>query len=376
MPGVKRERVRRVKGEGAIFQRESDGRWVGRYVKRSGGLAKRYVVYATSKKDVSAKLKTLREQLDAGIDPSRRGANRIRNVVDTWLSDVKRAKKPATYERYVQVSKHVIRHVGDARLLDVNADTVRALDDGLVREGATSAARRSCRVALSAILNVAVAEGLLRRNPCADVDPAPHQVERVAPLTAEEARALIAAARTERFFVLVVLALTAGLREGELFALKRGDVDLKRGLLYVRRSLREMKGGGVVEQTTKTKAGERTIALTSLAMELLDAHMSATPEDSPYLVTAAKGGPLRKSVFIRKEWHAFLERNKLPRWTIRQLRHTATTLLAETGAHPRFVADILGHRSTETTLGTYTHSSAELQRQAVDGLDRLLRETR
>ena len=372
MPRTKR--TRRVRGEGSIFKRESDGRWVGRFTARTGGLARRHTVYADTRAEVSAKLRVLREQIGAGIDPSRKNARCVKDALSTWLADVERTKRTSTHERYELVTRHVLKAIGNVRLIDVNADTVRALDEDLMRRGATAAARRSARTSLSAALSIAVREGHMRRNPIADVPPPNHEVERIAPLSASEAGRLVAAAADERLGALYVVAVTAGLRLGELFGLKPEDIDLKRGVVRVCRSLRETPTG-VVEHAPKTAKGRRTVALTPTASDALKRHVAAIETDATYVFTAEKGGPLRKSVFTRKEWKPFLDRHGLPKaWTIRQLRHTAATLMAESGAHPRFVMEQLGHTSSEMSVGTYTHASPEMQRQAVSGIDQLLRE--
>ena len=371
MPRTKR--TRRVRGEGSIFKRESDGRWVGRFTARVGGLARRHTVYAETRAEVSEKLRVLRDQLGAGIDPSRKNARRIKDTMQTWLADVERTKRSSTHERYELVARHVLKAIGEVRLVDVNADTVRALDDDLIRRGATAAARRSARTSLSAALSVAVREGHMRRNPIADVPPPSHDAERIAPLSADDVRRLVIASSEERLGAMYVLAATAGLRLGELFGLKREDVDLSQQVLRVARSLRETPGG-VVEHSPKTAKGRRTVALTATAVAALKRHLKALSTDAPYVFTADRGGALRKSVFTRKEWKPFLERHGLPTsWTVRQLRHTAATLMAESGAHPRFVMEQLGHTSSEMSVGTYTHANPDMQRQAVKGIDALLR---
>lgn len=371
MPGVKR--TRRIRGEGSIFRRESDGRWVGRFSHLAGGLRRRHYVYAATRAEVSEKLRLLRETLRKGLDPSRGRSPRIRDVVATWLADVQRTRRASTAERYAQVARHVLRAIGDVRLIDVDANTVRALDEQLVRERASTAARGSARTALSSAFTVAVREGQLARNPVTDVPPPQHTAARIPPLSAADTRALIAASQGERLGALYILAATAGLRLGELFGLKRADLDLKRKRLTVQRSLRETPSG-VVENEPKTAKGHRTIALTQTATDALLAHMAGMPKGAPYVFTAEQGGALRKSVFTRKEWKPFLKGHGLPTsWTIRQLRHSAATRMAEAGAHPRFVMEMLGHTSTEITLGIYSHASPWLQEQAVDGLDALLR---
>jgi len=323
-------------------------------------------VYADSRLEVAEKLTALRAQLGAGVDPSRKHARRIGDAIRTWLADVERTKRSSTHERYEPVTRHILKAIGDVRLIDVDADTVRALDDELIRRGASAAARRSARTSLSAALSIAVREGHMRRNPIADVPPPNHEVERIAPLSAEDAGRLVKAGMQpdERLGAMYVVAVTAGLRLGELFGLKPDDIDIERGVLRVNRSLRETPDG-VIEHAPKTAKGRRTVAPTPTAVTALRRHLATIETTSVYVFTADRGGPLRKSVFTRKEWTPFLKRHDLPKaWTVRQLRHTCATLMAESGAHPRMVMEQLGHTSSEMSVGTYTHASPEMQRQA------------
>lgn len=370
MPGVKRSR--RLRGEGSVYQRSSDGRWVGQISQRVGGLLRRHTVYAETMGEAGDKLRLLRDKLRLGFDPSRKRSPRVADAIDVWLADVKRTKRLSTYDRYRQTAEHVLSIVGHVRLVDVCADTVRVLDATLVQENATTSGRDKARTALSSALRTAVREGKLARNPVTDVPPPQHVAKRVPPITADDTRALLLAATGDRLGALYILAATAGLRLGELFGLKRSDLDLRRHSLTVQRSLRETPGG-VVENPPKTAKGYRTVALTQSAVTALELHVQTMPRGAPYLFTAKRGGALRKSVFTRGEWKPFLERHGLPvEWTMRQLRHSAATRMAEAGAHPRFVMEILGHTSAEMTLGVYTHNSLQLQELAIAGMDALL----
>jgi integrase len=96
-------------------------------------------------------------------------------------------------------------------------------------------------------LKDAVGDGLIPRNATDAVRP-PRQVKKeVGPLSPDQARAFLEAARGERFEALYVLAVTAGLREGELLGLKWEDVDLEAGTLSVRRTLSEARSGRFFE---------------------------------------------------------------------------------------------------------------------------------
>ena len=92
------------------------------------------------------------------------------------------------------------------------------------------------------------------------------------PLTAEQARILFDAAKGDRLEALYVLAVTTGLRQGELLGLKWDDIDLEVGTLQVRRILTTAKGGPVLS-APKTKGSRRTVRLSQMALEALTSHL-------------------------------------------------------------------------------------------------------
>ena len=91
-------------------------------------------------------------------------------------------------------------------------------------------------------------------------------------MTAEQARMLFDAARGERLEALYILAVTTGLRQGELLGLKWDDVDLDTGTLRVRRTLTTAKGGPVLS-APKTKGSRRSVKLSQTALEALGSHL-------------------------------------------------------------------------------------------------------
>ncbi len=162
---------------------------------------------------------------------------------------------------------------------------------------------------------------------------------------------------------LYVVAVTAGLRIGELLGLRWADVDLERGTMRVARTLSRAKSGP--RFTTPKNDKGRQVALTRQAVEALRSHRRRQNEerlrlgscwtDQGLIFASATGNPLGRETVDRRSFKPLLERAGLPRMTLHDLRHTCATLLLNRGVHPKFVQELLGHASIAMTLNRYSH---------------------
>ena len=121
-------------------------------------------------------------------------------------------------------------------------------------------------------LKQAIADGLIPRNATEAVKPPQVRREEMQPLTAEQVKVLFEAAKGDRLEALYILAVTTGLRQGELLGLRWDDIDLEVGTLRVRRTLTTAKGGPV-HSAPKTKGSRRTVRLSQMALEALRGHL-------------------------------------------------------------------------------------------------------
>ena len=207
--------------------------------------------------------------------------------------------------------------------------------------------------------------GTVPRNVCkATTLPKPNS-EEIKPLDAEQARRLLRAAGGDRFEALYVLAVTAGLRIGELLALLWQDVDLEpgRATLRVQRTKSTAKGGPVF--TTPKNGKGRSIMLTRHAIEALKVHRVAQNaerlkagtlwQDNGLVFCTHGGRPLDSHSVARTSLKPLLKRAELPDIRFHDLRHTCATLLLSRGHHPKLVQELLGHASVALTLDRYSH---------------------
>jgi integrase len=200
------------------------------------------------------------------------------------------------------------------------------------------------------------------------------------PFTEDEARRVLHAVRGERLEAYVAVAIAMGLRASEALGLRWEDIDLQAGTLTVRYQLAR-RGGEFLLEEPKSATSSRTVALPRFAATALQEHRArqlqerlvAGPawQNALDLVFANEiGAPLHRRNVLR--WFQnLLAREGLPVKGIKELRHTAASLLHAQGSSPREIMEVLGHSDVRITMNTYTHIFDEGRRRAADQMDAL-----
>ena len=263
---------KRGNGEGSIYQRK-DGRWVGQYLVYTEKGPKYRYLYGKTRQEVARKLTKAMADRDGGFIFDA-GALTLGEYLDRWLVDsVRDTVRQRTWDRYESIVRvHIKPALGRIKLKAITPVHIR----GLYREklDARLAPRtvQYIHTTLHKALKDAVADGLIPRNVTEAIKAPRAKGKEVNALSPTQARAFLKAVREGggRFEALYVLAVTAGLREGELLGLKWKDVALDDGSLSVRRTLSETRSGRVFE-TPKNGKG-RSIRLTKRAVEALRSH--------------------------------------------------------------------------------------------------------
>ena len=212
---------------------------------------------------------------------------------------------------------------------------------------------------LRSVLELARTDGAFARNPAEGVKVTTPPVKVGRALSDDQLREVLAAAEDadSRSAALVWVLAMAGLRVGEVFALKRGDVDLAAGTLRVAGSMSRREG----LRGPKTKAGERTIPIPIGLADRLRRHRDEQPVANleGFLFTAARGGAVRYDNWRSRTWTRIVAQLDFE-VTPHDLRHScATRLFREEGWTPAHVQAFLGHADARMTLNTYTHIKPE-----------------
>lgn len=303
----------------------------------------------------------------AWIDP-RMGKITLAEWSEQWLAH-RTDLRPRTVELYAGLlNRHVLPTLGAAELGKLSPTMVRAWYgqlSGPAGPGASTAAK-TYRL-LRTLLNVAVADGRIGRNPCqverAGVERAP---ERPVPTVADVGA--LSEAVAPRFRSLVLLAAWCGVRRGELLALRRRDVEVIGGTVRVERALSQMTNGRLVFGPPKTEAGRRTVAVPPHLVPELVGHLATyTDDDLDALVfTGEKGGPVRPHV-LQDAWARARSATGLLQFHFHDLRHAGNTWAAATGASTKELMARMGHASSEAAL-RYQHATADRDRVIAEAL--------
>lgn len=374
MTSVRRERA---DGESSIY-RDEDGRWQG-FVsmgKKDNGRRDRRHVSGARRTDVVTRVRALEAKRDAGIVEAAGRVPTVGDWLDHWLDNIAARKVRArTLESYRTIVRlHLRPGIGHHRLDRLQPEHLERLYVTLADKGLSPASVLRAHRVLSRALRVASQRGKVARNVATLVDPPTVKRPVTAlPLSAEEARKVMAAAQAHRNAARWTVALAVGLRQSEVLGLRWADVDLDKGTLSVQRGLHRVTGRGLVYEEPNADRSRRTLALPEPLVEALRRHRAAQLEeriaagslweDSDLLFAQANGRPIERKTDWRA-WKSILRESGVREVRLHDGRHTAATLLLSAGVHPRVVMEVLGHAQMRTTTDTYSHVMPALGRDA------------
>lgn len=394
---------RNPNGAGSIARRK-DGRYMGMaYVTTTSGIRKRVYVYGKTWDEADQKLTELKSMEHGGI-PVPDSNSTVAEFLTYWLAEeVAPNRRPKTYQGYASVVHvHLIPGLGKKRLRKLRTQEVRAwlnrlreqcqcCKDGRDKErekprccavGQCCEKRLSTRMVqfihavLRNALQHAMREELVLRNVARLVrTPAPSYTTGKG-LSVAQAKLVLKALREDRFYALYVLAMTLGLRRGELLGLTWTAVDLERGTLIVATNLQRVDGELRLMQP-KTASSTRTLPLPSLARDALIEHGERQAQERAAagmdwrengLVFPSRIGTPFEPDNLRRSWGPVREKFGLTH-RFHDLRHTCITLLLDLGVPPHIVMEIAGHSDHGVTMQVYAHASLDEKRRALDKLN-------
>jgi integrase len=357
------------------------------------GAGKRHQKWHTvrgTKKDAERELARLITEINTGdyVEPSRM---LVREYLERWLRDyAEHSVSPKTYERYDEIIRsHIVPALGGYELSKLRPLHIQGFYTAAITSG-----RKDGNGGLSAqtvlhfhrllhrALGQAVRWQLLARNPAEAVEPPRPQRTEMRALDDAQIALLLKSLEGSRLHAPVLLALSTGLRRGELLGLRWRDIDLERGCLTVNCSVEQTKQS-LRFKIPKTERSRRMVALPSFAVDMLRAHKREQTEARLKLGPAYQNDDL---IFPREDgspwppdsfstaFAAFIRRSDLPHVRFHDLRHSHATQLLKHGVHPKIVSERLGHSKVGITLDTYSHVLPSMQEDAARKIDAALRD--
>ena len=361
----------RMNGEGTVYQRASDGRWVGAAtVGWADGRRVRKIVSARTATEARAKLDALRHDIAQGLPaPDRRVT--VGDLLDRWYRDVLRHQvAPLALSNYRTIAEtHVRPAIGAKALAKLTPADIDQLLAAKRDAGLSISTVRRIRSVLAQAIKEAERWGLVGRNVAALSRPPKAQRTEGRSLTPDEARGLLAALSVNRNEALYTLMLTTGLRRGEVLGLRWDDVDLDESRLQVRHSLSWPRGGKPELLPPKTAASRRVIPIDRGTAETLRQHrrrqaaerLAAGPDwRNLNLVFCTRQGSYVEQKVVEGRLAALEKGSGVPAIRFHDLRHThATLLLRQARRSIKEVSERLGHANVTVTLQLYAHVLAD-----------------
>lgn len=309
------------------------------------------------------------------------------------ISTKKNQISESTFDDYESIIKNHINPVLEKyNLKDLRPEHLQMLYNEKHKAGLSTKRIKDIHVILHSALNQAIKNGLIVRNVSeATTLPKNTREKEMKVLTIEEQKRFLQVLEGERLKPAFVLALSTGMRLGEILALKWQDVDLENKRITIRNSVRRIKNRNeqseiktktvLVLKEPKTENSGRIIPLPDVAyQELVNFKLLQEEEkrqagssyvDSGFVFTTKVGTPIEPRNFLRT-FYRITEKAGL-NINFHALRHTFATRLLEANTNPKVVQELLGHSDISTTLNIYSHVLFDTKQKAIGEINDLMK---
>jgi integrase len=341
---------RRAKGEGALWFSQSENCWIAEVILPDGKTRRKRNKKQSIVRDwLHEQRQSIKTNTIVESEPYT-----VKSYFARYLESAEVDLKPKTVYSYNWLSdKHIIPEIGHIKLTTLSS---KHLDDLYAKKRSEGLSERSLQyihALIRVILNQAVRQNLILRNPTATVSRVPKPKKRyVEPLTVEQVHKLFKAIEFDRLKALWMVAIGTGLRLGEILALTWQCINLDEGYLEVKQNLVEVRGKGLIFGEPKSEKSRRVVGLPDFALDALKSH----PKASDTLVFATKNGTPFSPRNTLRHFKKILKDAGIPETTrIHDLRHTFISHLLAANEPPKNVQEIAGHSTFSTTMDIYGH---------------------
>lgn len=360
-------------------------------------IKKRKTVKASGIREAKKLLTQFEAEILAGeyIDPQN---IRLADFIPEWRSKYAVGElSPATLARYDQIIKgRILPEFGHMKLDKVKPLQILGFLEKLKQDGArgdsksgglSSGSIQYHHRVLKNIFSRAVEWQLIKDNPVAGVKKPKVTQVKTEVYNNQDIKGLLMGLEKESVMwqILIKMALTTGMRRGELLGLEWEHIDLSDGVVSVEQTLNYTKDKGYFIKEPKTRNSVRKLSLPKPLLNELKKYRIVYLENRMkmddmwkegehfFLFTAIDGKPLNPSS-VYTWWGRFIKKNNLPYIRFHDLRHTSATLLINEGAHMKTISNRLGHASISTTMNIYGHALKEADQKAADMFNHLFDE--
>lgn len=303
--------------------------------------------------------------------------------LEQWLGTIRESVRPKTLHQYTQIVRgHIAPLLGEIKLKELRPDQIQNLYNLKMDKGISARTVLLIHAVLHRSLNHALRLGIVNRNPVDAVQRPKFKKKEMKILNESQTRAFLSAVKGDRCEALYWLAVSTGMRQGELLGLKWSDVDWRNKRVYIQRQLQRLPEQHLAFTEPKSAAGKRVIVLSTTLIEKLKDHIALQDQEihragvrwqeNDLIFPSVIGTPLDHRNLFR-DFKIILNSAGLPDIRFHDLRHTAATLMLLQGIHPKVVQERLGHSDISLTLNTYSHVLPSMQEEAAEKMDEILK---
>lgn len=378
----------RVKEPYAVEPRRlPSGRWKGRVVRYDSETGKRRELTQTFDTKREAKQWAETEAAKYREDPNRKPPSEetFASFFTAWIDGVAAARtRDTTAKAYRRYGKPLLQAVGHKPLKALTPGDFQSILTQMIKDGRATSTIHHVYVVAHSSLDHAVSLGLIPFNPTHRVKPPRVVSPEIVPPTAAESQVLLNTAEGDRLKALWWFIALTGCRKGEAIALKWVDIDWGGHVAKIQRTV-AADGGLRSIHDAKTTKGRRSIALSDYLMDILQEHQTrqrvehdlfGSHWNSEGWVFPSEKGTLFWPSNINRHFRSLRKRAGLPdALRPHDLRHAMATawLTADPPVPVKVVSERLGHANINITLQIYGHLLPNMQHEAADRLDFLLR---
>ena len=323
-------------------------------------------VFHGGKKDAEARLAELKKERGKGalsVSPKLT----VKELLDRWFNEyvetgVVRPDTVIWYKMHLQ--RNILPYIGSRQVKKLTPQDINRLYADLKQADKSPTIQAGAHRTLRAAFNWAERQGLIGNNPISKVtSPKPARPDHPA-LSLEEVKSLLRVIREKytRYYTLILLALTTGLRESEILGLRWTDVDLSQKTIRVSHQIKG-EGNKATFADVKTSSGKRTISLSDRDIDLLQEQKhqqvrlqegKASYKDLDLVFALDNGNPIPRKNLSKSLKLALQQAGITKPFTFHSLRRTSATLIYLKDPNIRMIQERLGHSEVRTTLSYYT----------------------
>ena len=294
--------------------------------------------------------------------------------LETIMRDTLRKTSFAAYRGYID--NHIAPAIGVEPLCSVTPQIIQTLVRTLSVKKLANRTIRSIMAMVKTALDYAIEYEFIDKNPCRKMKlPKPKVAYEIKTFSLEELMRIEFTALygyDDRYFG-VLVSLYAGLRIGEICALKYKDIDFETGRLTVSRSLKRVLNhsegqakSSVIEEEPKTPHSLRTIPIPHKLCDMLRARQKTARSDYVICMESGKYCEPRTFQFV---YERLLEESDVEYRNHHCCRHTFVTRCLELGGDIKTISELVGHSGVSVTLSVYAHSQMQTKERLMDKLN-------